>query len=159
MNDEEDNEPITKAVENGLFVDATCVPTPHAGIDEPRRVSLNTIDGAVLGAGDSFMRMLSHELRNTLSPITLLAEQFRGVSQEAQPPHVLSARAIRASRSLQNVVSTIGRIVDLIDLRRGKLDLEPTNTDLVEVVHDVQREMLLHATAGGIETVLLVDTP
>jgi signal transduction histidine kinase len=108
-----------------------------------------------LAARDRFIALIGHELRNSLAPMVLLAEQFGMLAEGSQPPGKLLARVAMLTNNLNKVMATIGRIVEVADLRRGTLQLAPTSTDLVSVVGDVCGELAREAAAGGSE--LIVD--
>jgi signal transduction histidine kinase len=113
---------------------------------------------AALVARDSFIALVGHELRNTLAPMVLLAESFGAMAEGSQPPAKVFSRVAMLTGNLNKLIATIGRIVEVSDLRRGKLHLEPTTTDLAAVVEEVCRETRREAAAGGAELVVVGDS-
>ncbi|HEU4728827.1 MAG TPA: HAMP domain-containing sensor histidine kinase [Kofleriaceae bacterium] len=109
---------------------------------------------AALAARDRLLSMVGHELRNSVSPLLLLAEQFAALAEQPQAQANVAARAGSLTRQLTRFITTVDRLVDLADLRRGKLHLEPTPVDLAEVVEEVCREAVREAAAGGAELVV-----
>src|SRR5690348_2488155 len=87
-----------------------------------------------LAARDRFLSLIGHELRNTLAPMMLLAEQFGMLAEGSQPPGKVLSRVAMLTNNLNKLMATIGRIVEVADLRRGKVPLAPSTTNLVEVV-------------------------
>jgi signal transduction histidine kinase len=112
-----------------------------------------------LAARDRFIALIGHELRNSLAPMVLLAEQFGALAEGSQPPGKLLSRVAMLTNNLNKLMATIGRIVEVADLRRGKLQLAPTTADLVDVVGDVCRELAREAAAGGSELVIDASAP
>jgi two-component system, OmpR family, sensor kinase len=109
---------------------------------------------AALAARDRFIALVGHELRNALAPMVLLAEQFGMLAEGSQPPGKLLSRVAMLNGNLNKLISTIGRIVEVADLRRGKLQLEPTTANMVEVVEEVCREARAEAAAHGTQLVI-----
>ncbi len=114
---------------------------------------------AALAGRDRFIALIGHELRNSLAPMVLLAEQFGTLAEGSQPPGKLLARVAMLTNNLNKLMGTIGRIVEVADLRRGKLQLAPTTADLVDVVGEVCRELAREAAAGGSELVIDASAP
>jgi two-component system, OmpR family, sensor kinase len=111
---------------------------------------------AALAARDRFIALVGHELRNSLAPMSLLAEQFGTLAEGSQPPGKLLARVAMLTNNLNKLITTVGRIVEVTDLRRGKVQLAPSTADLVDVVAEVCRDAEREAAAAGSE--LTVDS-
>jgi signal transduction histidine kinase len=109
---------------------------------------------AALAARDSFIAMIGHELRNSVAPMLLLAEQFATLVHDPQAPPVVASRAAVLTRHLNKLVTTVERVAEVGDLRRGRLHLDPTMMDLVEVVDEVCREVRREAEAARAELVV-----
>ena len=109
-----------------------------------------------LNARDRFIALVGHELRNSLAPMSLLAEQFGALAEGSQPPGKLLARVAMLTNNLNKLITTVGRIVEVTDLRRGKVQLAPTSADLVDVVNEVCHEAEREAAAVGSE--LTIDS-
>jgi signal transduction histidine kinase len=104
---------------------------------------------AALEARDRLLSLIGHELRNSLAPMMLLAEQFGTLAEGSQPLGKLLTRVGMLTNNLNKLMATIGRIVDVADLRRGKVLLAPSTTDLIDVIRDVCSELAREAAAGG----------
>jgi two-component system OmpR family sensor kinase len=111
---------------------------------------------AALAARDRFIAVVGHELRNSLAPMSLLAEQFSALAEGSQPPGKVLARVAMLTNNLNKLIATVGRIVDVTDLRRGKVQLTPSSADLVDVVGEVLREAERDAAAVG--SALTIDS-
>ena len=114
---------------------------------------------AALAARDSFIALVGHELRNSVAPMLLLAEQFATLAHDPQAPPMFASRAALLTRHLNKFVTTVNRVAEVADLRRGRVHLEPTEVDLVEVVDEVCRETRREAEAGGAELVVEAAGP
>jgi signal transduction histidine kinase len=112
-----------------------------------------------LAGRDRFIALIGHELRNTLAPMVLLAEQFGTLAEGSHQPGKLLARVAMLTNNLNRLMATIGRIVEVADLRRGKLQLAPSMADLVNVVGEVCGELAREAAAGGSELVIDASAP
>jgi signal transduction histidine kinase len=112
---------------------------------------------SALAARDSFIALVGHELRNSVAPMVLLAEQFATLAEDPRASPVVVSRMAILTRNLHKFVATIDRVAEVADLRRGKLRLDVTFVDLVQVVRDACRELQREATAGG--TDLVIDAP
>jgi signal transduction histidine kinase len=112
-----------------------------------------------LAARDSFIALIGHELRNTLAPMVLLAESFGTLAEGSQPPAKLLSRLAMLTGNLNKLISTVGRIIEVADLRRGKLQLEPTTVDLVGLVEEVCREARREAASSAAELVIVTRGP
>jgi signal transduction histidine kinase len=113
----------------------------------------------VLAARDRFIVQVGHELRNSVAPMLLLADQFATMANEPDSHSMVVSRAAALTRALKRLVATIDRVAEVSDLRRGKLRLEPTRVDLVEVVAEVCREVQREAAASGSELAIIAPGP
>lgn len=104
-----------------------------------------------LAARDSFIALVGHELRNSVAPMVLLAEQFSTLAEDPRVSPIVVSRMALLTRNLNKFVATIDRVAEVADLRRGKLRLELSAVDLVDTVGDVCRDLRREATAGGAE--------
>lgn len=118
---------------------------------EPRTVAALT---AALAGRDSFIGVIGHELRNSVGPMLLLAEQLRTMADEPAAPAMLGSRVAMLTRNLGKLVATIERVAEVAELRRGTLTLAPTLVNLRDVVAEVCAEAEREALAGGVELVL-----
>jgi len=120
------------------------------------RAELRALTAALQGR-DGFIARLGHELRNSVSPMLLLAEQLQAMAGDPAAPAQLASRAAMLTRCLGRLVATIDRVAEVAELRRGALRLTPTTVDLVEVVTGVCQAAGAQAAAGG--AVLVIDAP
>ena len=137
---------------------ATSPALPRVALHEPgaasdARQQIHDLTAA-LAARDGFLSVVGHELRNAVAPMLLLAEQFATLADDPAAPPLVASRVAILIRNLNKFVATVDRVAEIADLRRGKLRLEPSEVDLVEVVEQVCREARREATAGGAELVL-----
>jgi signal transduction histidine kinase len=110
-----------------------------------------------LAARDSFIALLGHELRNSVAPMVLLAEQFRTLADDPRAPALVVSRMALLTRNIHKFVATIDRVAEVADLRRGHLRLDPSTVDLVNVARDASRELEREAIAAGAE--IIIDAP
>lgn len=129
---------------------------PMSAADVRHRIQELT---ATVAARDDFIALIGHELRNSLAPMVLLAESFAMLAEGSQPPAKMFSRVAMLTDNLNKLISTISRIVEVADLRRGKLQLAPTTADLVGVVEEVCRDARREAVAGGAELVVVASGP
>lgn len=109
-----------------------------------------------LAARDNFIAAVSHELRNNVAPLILLAEQFQALGAEMSPEQLQTKIAL-LTRNLHKFVATVDRVTEVAQLRDGKLELELAVVDLSEIVEYVASQHRRHPDAGGID--LVVRTP
>ena len=90
---------------------------------------------------------MSHELRNTVAPLILLAEQFDTVGARMAPEQLATKLAL-LTRSLNKFVATVDRVTEVAQLREGRLELELARVNLSEVVGDVIFQLRRLAALG-----------
>lgn len=99
---------------------------------------VQALENAVLSR-DEFISVVSHELRNPLSPLFLHLRQLIDVAQ--QTPDAVNAewlvpRLEIFGRRLDRLLVSLNRLLDVSRLRSGRVSLEFTDVDFVEVVRD-----------------------
>jgi signal transduction histidine kinase len=114
---------------------------------------------AQLAARDSFLGLVGHELRNAVAPMLLLAEQFAMLADDPKAPPMIASRVAMLIRNLNKFVATVDRVAEVSDLRRGRLLLDLTTVDLVEVAAEVCRDAGREAAAGSAELVIDASGP
>lgn len=129
---------------------------PPSWPDAQRRIRELT---AALAARDSFIALVGHELRNSVAPMVLLAEQFSTLAEDPRVSPIVVSRMALLTRNLNKFVATIDRVAEVADLRRGKLRLEPSTVDLAAAANDVCRDLRREATAGGAEFAVAAPEP
>ncbi|WP_213293373.1 hybrid sensor histidine kinase/response regulator [Paraburkholderia sacchari] len=87
---------------------------------------------------DDFIALLSHELRNPLSPIDSAMTAARGLA--ADNPAVLAALGI-ADRQIRLLKRLIGDLLDASRIRHGKLSVRPSYGLLQDIVADAVTAM------------------
>lgn len=112
---------------------------------------LERLASAVRGR-DDFISLVGHELRNSIAPLMMLAEQF-----ETSPTGIPPSRVAVLLRNLRRFVSTVDRVTEVAQIQRGSLDLELAEVDLVTVVKDVIADVEAQARAGN--AVFVLDMP
>lgn len=129
--------PAASSVPNAATATASSLEQPSAAL------------AAQLVARDQFLAIVGHELRNSLAPMLLLAEQFAAYADARMPlpPDVLAARAAMLGRQLRKLVGTIDRVSEIADLRRGRLVLASDAVDVVALVEEVIDEARRDAVA------------
>jgi two-component system, OmpR family, sensor kinase len=106
-----------------------------------------------LAARDNFISAVSHELRNTVAPLILLAEQFEAMGASMSPDQLTTKIAL-LTRNLHKFVATVDRVTEVAQLRDGNLVLELGDVDLAEVVGIVVGQQQRYAATGGVELVV-----
>jgi signal transduction histidine kinase len=114
---------------------------------------------AALAGRDRFISHIGHELRNSIAPMLLLADQFTLLASDPRVHANVATRVAMLTRNLNRFISTIDRVAEVTDLRRGKLQLLPESADLGVVVGEVCREASAEAAAAGAELVLEAGEP
>jgi signal transduction histidine kinase len=91
-----------------------------------------------LAARDELIAVMGHELRNAMSPVSLLSETF-----EAHPPAdpALQRKLGMLTRYLRSFHGTLDRVSEIAQLRAGKLTLNPETVDAAEVVTEVVEQL------------------
>jgi two-component system OmpR family sensor kinase len=144
----------SRAAPPGLATTASAGDAASSVSDAHRQIQELT---KALAARDHFIALVGHELRNSVAPMVLLAEQFQTVAEDPRASPFVTSRMALLTRNLHKFVATIDRVAEVADLRRGKLRLDPMTVDLVAVTRDACRDLEREATAGGAELVL--DAP
>jgi signal transduction histidine kinase len=114
---------------------------------------------AARAARDHFLAFVGHELRNTMAPLHLLADQFTALADDPHALPAIASRATKLVRSMRRLIATVHWVADVGDLRRGMLRLQPTTVDLTETVREVCRELAGESAARGAELVFEPGAP
>lgn len=105
-------------------------------------------------AKDEFLAVLSHELRTPLNPIVGWSQLLaRGNLTDAQIKQ--GAEIIQRNANLQTQL--IEDILDVSRIIRGKLELNPTAVNLVDVIHNALETVSLTAQAKSIAIATELD--
>ena len=92
---------------------------------------------------DDFLAVVTHELRNPLTPLAfsidlLLAEAAQGRLPTAE---ILVRRLKVLQRQVRRLTTDLNRLLDFSRIRSGRLELRLEDVDLAEVVGEVLQEM------------------
>jgi signal transduction histidine kinase len=131
-------------------VEVACSGTDSGAIDTVQEMVHELADA--LAARDNFIAAVSHELRNNVAPLILLAEQFE-ILGAAMSPEQLTTKTALLTRNLRKFVATVDRVTEVAQLRDGKLELDLARCDFAPVVRDVVAQLARQAVAGGVELV------
>ena len=112
-----------------------------------------------LEARDNFIAFVGHELRNSLAPLCLLAEQFGALADDPDALPAIASRARMLTRGLRRLIETAHCVAEIGDLQRGTLRLQPTRVDLIEIAGEVCRELGAEAAARGAVLVVEAGAP
>lgn len=97
---------------------------------------------------DEFLAILSHELRTPLNPILGWAKLLRTRSYDAET----TARALEIiERNAKLQVQLVEDLLDVSRILRGKLNLNASTVDLVNVIHAAMETVRLSAEAKSID--------
>lgn len=110
-----------------------------------------------LAVRDRFLGALGHELRNSIAPLLLIAEQLHALAADPAAPPALATRTAMLDRSLVKLGATIDRVSEVAGLHPGRLALDASSVDLATVVVEVGGEATRHAAAAGV--VIVIDAP
>jgi PAS domain S-box-containing protein len=132
----------------------------HVKLEQMNRKLRGTIaEAASASAAKSvFLAHMSHEIRTPITAIMgfadLIGEQLEGLfAGDLQPPDGLAdcrdyAGIIR--RSSDHLLQVVNDVLDLSKIEAGKLTVERVDTQLVELVDDVLRQLSIRARERGI---------
>ena len=115
---------------------------------EEERVKLLAEARAANRAKDEFLAILSHELRTPLNPIVgwsqILARGNLSQAQIKQGAEIIQRNATLQTRLIEDILD-ISRII------RGKLNLQPTEVNLLDTINDALDTVSLAAQAKSIQ--------
>jgi signal transduction histidine kinase/ActR/RegA family two-component response regulator len=86
---------------------------------------------------DEFLAMLSHELRNPLTPIIAAAELMK-----VRDPHTFSKERTIIARNANHIVRLVDDLLDVARLTRGKIDLHLELCDLSSLIANAVETMI-----------------
>jgi signal transduction histidine kinase len=109
--------------------------------------ALATNGAAAIAERDEFIGMLGHELRNAIAPLMILAENF---AETTTPDAAFTRRRGLLVKHLYKLCATLDRITEVSQLRAGKLELRPEQTELSGVVGEVCDRLEPDAAGAGI---------
>lgn len=110
-----------------------------------------------VAARDQFIGGLGLELRNTIAPLVLLADQFEQLAPTTDPQ--LATRVGVLARNLRKLTSTIDRLTEVSALRDGNIEFDYELVDLRDIVDDVAREAAPDAARANADLRASCSTP
>jgi len=92
---------------------------------------------------DDFLAVVTHELRNPLTPLAFSIDLLLTEATQGRVPtgEVLLRRLKVLQRQIGRLTTDLNRLLDFSRIRSGRLELRPEDVDLAEVVGEVLQEM------------------
>jgi len=100
---------------------------------------------------------VGHELRNSVAPLLLLAEQLAPLGEQADVPPALARWIPTLNKQLRKFVATLQRVAQVSDLRAGKVALAPVALDLLDRVATIRAQLQAEADSSGTAFVVSGD--
>jgi PAS domain S-box-containing protein len=110
-------------------------------------------------ARDDFLAIASHELRTPLAALVLQVQSLQSVLHAKGLEPEVTILVDRAARHIGRLGNLIERLLDVSRITTGRIDLDPEEMDLSEVVRDVSRRLGDSAKAAGTAVVVAADHP
>jgi PAS domain S-box-containing protein len=110
-------------------------------------------------ARDDFLAIASHELRTPLAALVLQVQSLQGVLHAKGLEPEVTILADRAARHISRLGNLIERLLDVSRITTGRIDLDPEEMDLSEVVRDVSRRLGDSAKVAGSAVSVAADGP
>jgi PAS domain S-box-containing protein len=108
-------------------------------------------------ARDDFLAIASHELRTPLAALVLQVQSLQGALHLPGMDSELASQSDRVVRHVSRLGNLIERLLDVSKITAGRLELDPENVDLAEVVRDVCRRLGDQARVEG--STISVEAP
>ena len=125
------------------------LPLERAATDGHLMAERISADGA-LANRDDFMSMVSHDLRNLLNSIGLLAR----LQSEGAPASDEGRKTVAASQRIERLVSQMNRLlvdlVDVVSIDAGKLAVQPARSDVSALLLEAVEMFALVAADKGV---------
>jgi len=117
--------------------------------EEALRVAMVELERASR-AKDDFLAALSHELRTPLTPVLMTATAL--ADDSTLPPHVRTQIAMMR-RNIELEARLIDDLLDLTRISRGKLQIEPLNADIHQLIEHTAEIVRSDALGKQVRTV------
>ena len=105
---------------------------------------------------DEFLSIASHELKTPITSLALQADSLRASAARGEVDGI--ARKIEViRRNIGRLSSLVATLLDLSRIQAGRLELEPEDADLAEIVHEVAARF--EEEAQRAHTPIRVDAP
>jgi PAS domain S-box-containing protein len=110
-------------------------------------------------ARDDFLAIASHELRTPLAALVLQVQSLQAALHAKGLEPEVTMLADRAARHIGRLGNLIERLLDVSRITTGRIDLDPEEMDLSEVVRDVGRRLGEPAKVAGSSVLVRADRP
>jgi PAS domain S-box-containing protein len=110
-------------------------------------------------ARDDFLAIASHELRTPLAALVLQVQSLQTALHAKGLEPEITLLADRAARHIGRLGNLIERLLDVSRITTGRIDLDPEEMDLSEVVRDVSRRLGESAKVAGSPITVRADQP
>jgi PAS domain S-box-containing protein len=110
-------------------------------------------------ARDDFLAIASHELRTPLAALVLQVQSLQTALHAKGLEQEVTMLADRAARHISRLGNLIERLLDVSRISTGRIDLDPEEMDLSEVVRDVARRLGESAKVAGSAVQVKADRP
>jgi len=110
-------------------------------------------------ARDDFLAIASHELRTPLAALVLQVQSLQTALHAKGLEPEITMLADRAARHIGRLGNLIERLLDVSRITTGRIDLDPEEMDLSEVVRDVSRRLGESAKVAGSPVTVHADRP
>jgi PAS domain S-box-containing protein len=110
-------------------------------------------------ARDDFLAIASHELRTPLAALVLQVQSLQSVLHAKGLEPEVTVLADRAARHIGRLGNLIERLLDVSRITTGRIDLDPEEMDLSEVVREVTRRLRESAKVAGSLITVAADHP
>lgn len=110
-------------------------------------------------ARDEFLSIASHELRTPLTALTLQLQSLRRLLATGHPDDRAPAKLDLALRQTERLTKLIDNLLEVSRITTGRLELNPEDCDLAEVIGDVTARLTDEAARAGCEIAVRAWAP
>ncbi|HEU0035944.1 MAG TPA: HAMP domain-containing sensor histidine kinase [Kofleriaceae bacterium] len=109
---------------------------------------------------ETFLAIVAHELRNPVGPVLLSIDALLlELTTKTLDPDALLRRLQATRRHAQRLRSDLDRLLDFSRLRSGRIDLQPQETDLSNLIDAVVDDMMPLIAAARCELQTTLQRP